>query len=84
MDSWVRFLSPTCIRAAYYDISGGYISGAALQYDGADLLRESNNNVVTVIIQYRLGLFGFLSGSRVKADGVLNAGLCTRLAADQT
>jgi len=38
-------------------------------------LREANNEIVAVIIQYRLGLFGFLSGSEVKANGSLNAGL---------
>lgn len=32
-------------------------------------------------MQYRLGLFGFLSGSQVKEDGVLNAGLLDQRAA---
>ena len=31
---------------------------------------------MAVVIQYRLGLFGFLAGERIKIDGVLNAGLC--------
>ncbi|KAJ3852551.1 Alpha/Beta hydrolase protein [Lentinula lateritia] len=54
---------------------GGYIGGSADQYSGSDLMREANNEIVVVIIQYRLGLFGFLSGSEVKANGSLNAGL---------
>ncbi|GLB44901.1 putative type-B carboxylesterase lipase family protein [Lyophyllum shimeji] len=60
---------------------GGYMSGSAQGLtgadvsDGKDLIRESNNGVVVVVIQYRLGLFGFLSGSEVKKNGVLNAGL---------
>ncbi|KAE9408460.1 alpha/beta-hydrolase [Gymnopus androsaceus JB14] len=54
---------------------GGYISGGADTFEGSDLLREANNEIVAVIIQYRLGLFGFLPGSEVKANGTLNAGL---------
>lgn len=56
-------------------ISGGYVGGSASTFDGNDLLRESGNGVVVVIIQYRLGLFGFLPGAQVKAQGALNAGL---------
>ncbi|KAE9408455.1 alpha/beta-hydrolase [Gymnopus androsaceus JB14] len=52
-----------------------YIMGGADTFEGSDLLREANNEIVAVIIQYRLGLFGFLPGSEVKANGSLNAGL---------
>ena len=45
-------------------------------YNGNDLVRESGGGVVAVVIQYRLGVFGFLSGEKVKEDGALNAGLC--------
>ena len=31
---------------------------------------------MAVFIQYRLGLFGFLPGEKVKEGGALNAGLC--------
>ncbi|KAF8193189.1 Alpha/Beta hydrolase protein [Mycena galopus ATCC 62051] len=54
---------------------GGYISGQADGYNGEDIIRQSNNGIVVVVIQYRLGLFGFLAGSEVKKDGDLNAGL---------
>ncbi|KAG7448366.1 alpha/beta-hydrolase [Guyanagaster necrorhizus] len=54
---------------------GGYVFGGADPYDGNDLVLESGDKVVAVIIQYRLGLFGFLAGESVKANGVLNAGL---------
>ncbi|KAJ7838686.1 alpha beta-hydrolase [Mycena leptocephala] len=54
---------------------GGYALGSASQYDGADLVQESNNQVVAVVIQYRLGLFGFLAGQEMKDGGALNAGL---------
>ncbi|KAG1759067.1 Alpha/Beta hydrolase protein [Suillus occidentalis] len=54
---------------------GGYILGSANLYNGADLIIDSNHGVITVVIQYRLGLFGFLSGEAVKEGGALNAGL---------
>ncbi|KAJ6585112.1 Alpha/Beta hydrolase protein [Mycena capillaripes] len=37
---------------------GGYILGSASQYNGTELVQESNNEVIVVVIQYRLGLFG--------------------------
>ncbi len=57
------------------DCDCSYVAGSAGSFDGNDLLRESGNGVVAVIIQYRLGLFGFLAGEAVKANGRLNAGL---------
>ncbi|KAJ3934689.1 MAG: Alpha/Beta hydrolase protein [Lentinula lateritia] len=54
---------------------GGYVMGGADEYPGSDLMREANNGIVLVIIQYRLGIFGFLAGSKVKENGNLNAGL---------
>ncbi|KAF8158914.1 alpha beta-hydrolase [Mycena galopus ATCC 62051] len=54
---------------------GGYTLGSASQFNGADLVQESNNQVVVVVIQYRLGLFGFLPGQQIKEGGALNAGL---------
>jgi carboxylesterase type B len=38
-------------------------------------MKTNNNGFISVIIQYRLGAFGFLAGDDVKEDGVLNAGL---------
>ncbi|KAG1767708.1 Alpha/Beta hydrolase protein [Suillus placidus] len=54
---------------------GGYIEGSASPYNGADLIIDSNHGAVIVLIQYRLGLFGFLPGEAVKEGGALNAGL---------
>ncbi len=56
---------------------GGYIFGNATEFTGNDILRESGGGVVLVIAQYRLGVFGFLAGQKVKDDGELNAGLRT-------
>ena len=80
---------------SYFILDG--ISLISLSYafghgsSGKDLLRASGENVVVVLIQYRLGLMGtshsiskqqhltsirgFLPGSEVAKDGVLNAGL---------
>jgi len=57
---------------------GGYVLGNATVYgtNGNDLIRKSGGNVVVVVIQYRLGLFGFLPRQKVKDGGALNAGLC--------
>ncbi|EIW78140.1 alpha beta-hydrolase [Coniophora puteana RWD-64-598 SS2] len=55
---------------------GGYIAGGASGFDGADIVQESANGLVVVVIQYRLGVFGFLSGNEVvNGGGALNAGL---------
>ncbi|KAF5374271.1 hypothetical protein D9758_004574 [Tetrapyrgos nigripes] len=63
---------------------GGYNSGSSSDtgfpnttgiYDGEDLIRIGDNRVIVVVIQYRLGLFGFLAGGKVRDDGALNAGL---------
>ncbi|THU76180.1 alpha/beta-hydrolase, partial [Dendrothele bispora CBS 962.96] len=57
--------------AANSSLPGNTIGG----YDGEDLLRISNDRTIVVVIQYRLGLFGFLAGETVKNNGNLNAGL---------
>ncbi|KAF8344962.1 alpha beta-hydrolase [Amanita rubescens] len=58
-----------------YIHGGGYVTGDAAPYDGNHLIQESGKRVVIVVFQYRLGLFGFLSGNAVKQGGDLNAGL---------
>ncbi|KAJ7695905.1 Alpha/Beta hydrolase protein [Mycena rosella] len=54
---------------------GGYVLGGATGFNGVQLLQEANNEAVVVIIQHRLGLFGFLAGQQVKDGGALNVGL---------
>ncbi|KAJ7470963.1 alpha beta-hydrolase [Mycena latifolia] len=54
---------------------GGYLAGAASSFNGEDIIRQSNRGIVVVLVQYRLGVFGFLPGAAVKGNGALNAGL---------
>ncbi|KAF9499968.1 alpha/beta-hydrolase [Pleurotus eryngii] len=54
---------------------GGYSLGNASSYDGTNLVRESNDAVVVVSVQYRLGIFDFLSSAKIRENGALNAGL---------
>lgn len=42
-------------------------------YDADEIVKLSNDNAIVVLIQYRLGLHGFLAGKEVKKDGALNA-----------
>ncbi|KAJ7505620.1 Alpha/Beta hydrolase protein [Mycena galericulata] len=60
---------------------GGYLAGQASAYNGEDIINQSNRGLVVVIIQYRLGVFGFLPGTEVKQNGALNAGLLDQDAA---
>lgn len=53
---------------------GGYgLFGAV--YDPSQLMKTNDNGFISVVIQYRLGAFGFLSSEDVKGNGQLNAGL---------
>ncbi|KAK0496860.1 Alpha/Beta hydrolase protein [Armillaria luteobubalina] len=54
---------------------GGYVYDSASDFPGNDLVLESGDKAIAVVIQYRLGLFGLLAGESVKANGTLNAGL---------
>lgn len=53
---------------------GGYgLFGAV--YDPSQLINTNGNGFISVVIQYRLGAFGFLSSEDVKRNGQVNAGL---------
>ncbi|KAF2660787.1 alpha/beta-hydrolase [Lophiostoma macrostomum CBS 122681] len=54
---------------------GGYGLFSATGLDPTDFMASNNNTFVSIVIQYRLGAFGFLSGGEVGANGTLNAGL---------
>ncbi|KAF5360642.1 hypothetical protein D9756_005136 [Leucocoprinus leucothites] len=54
---------------------GGYAWGDAYHYTPEDLVSNAGGQAIAVVLQHRLGLFGFLSGQKVHDGGVLNAGL---------
>ena len=60
---------------------GGYTEGNAQSYPGDAMVNSSDSGLIYVSMQYRLGLFGFLGGSQVADNGVLNAGLLDQRAA---
>ena len=76
---WFLYLLISILSFYFLFARGGYIIGNASKYYGNDLIREAGGGVVAVMIQYRLGLFGFLPGEKVNEDGALNAGLCKYL-----
>ncbi|KAF2097675.1 carboxylesterase type B [Rhizodiscina lignyota] len=56
------------------DLPRGYNLGNG-QQDMSVFMNTNNNSFVSVVIQYRLGAFGFLSSDEVFRNGVTNAGV---------
>ncbi|KFY15435.1 hypothetical protein V491_05684 [Pseudogymnoascus sp. VKM F-3775] len=54
---------------------GGYSSNADRNFNGTEVIRQSNYNIVFVQINYRVGAFGFLASENIHRDGDLNVGL---------
>ncbi|KAJ3568624.1 hypothetical protein NP233_g5591 [Leucocoprinus birnbaumii] len=54
---------------------GGYTWGDAYHYTPEDLVQDAGGQAIAVVLQHRLGVFGFLSSQKVHDGGVLNAGL---------
>jgi len=61
---------------AYQILKCSYGLGYAAAFNGADLVADSLNTVVVVVIQYRLGAFGMPSGS--EDDLVSRSDSCIR------
>ena len=58
---WIHgggYASDLHVRHAYLISKCSYESGYAAEYNGADLVADSLNTMVVVVIQYRLGAFG--------------------------
>jgi len=51
------------------------MAGSAFSFPPDDLIHDAGGGVVALAIQYRLGVFGFLSSQKVHDSGALNAGL---------
>ncbi|KAK4170113.1 lipase 1 [Cladorrhinum sp. PSN259] len=54
---------------------GGYNANTNGNWNGSEVVEKSGHNLILVNFNYRVGIWGFLAGERVRADGVLNAGL---------
>ncbi|EAT91291.1 carboxylic ester hydrolase [Parastagonospora nodorum] len=54
---------------------GGHNLFSITGLDPTEIMKQNKNGFVSVIIQYRLGAFGFLGGEDVAEAGALNAGL---------
>lgn len=57
---------------------GGFEFGSTQMYDGSGLVRDSitsNQPIIYVALNYRLGGFGFLGGKEILKDGSSNLGL---------
>jgi carboxylesterase type B len=48
---------------------------AADRWEAMTFFSQPNGKFVVVTINYRLGVFGFIAGNEIKANGALNAGL---------
>lgn len=77
--SWRRVRwSSTCRRVAISSLCIPRYTALSTQGNtGDNLIAKAGGGLVFVSMEYRLGAFGFLPGSEVKAKGALNAGLRT-------
>ncbi|KFY53481.1 hypothetical protein V496_07541 [Pseudogymnoascus sp. VKM F-4515 (FW-2607)] len=58
-----------------YIQGGGYAQNSDNNYNGTNVVRESQSNIVLVNFNYRVGALGFLAAEQVRQDGDLNVGL---------
>ncbi|KAI4863858.1 carboxylesterase [Hypoxylon rubiginosum] len=54
---------------------GGYGAGNNSLFPFSEQIKTNGNSFIAVAIQYRLGVFGFLSSAEVAEKGVLNVGI---------
>ncbi|TDZ53459.1 putative secreted lipase [Colletotrichum trifolii] len=54
---------------------GGYTSNANPNWNGSQVVGASNQSIVFVDFNYRVGLWGFLASEQLRKDGELNVGL---------
>ena len=65
---------PTSNLPVYVFIQGGGNEGATAHFNGSDLVKASDMNMVFVSFTYRVGAYGFLASSEVQANASLNNG----------
>ncbi|KAK3722785.1 hypothetical protein LTR37_002357 [Vermiconidia calcicola] len=54
---------------------GGFNTNSNANYNGSGLVTASDNNIIVINFNYRVGAFGFLASEEVLADGSVNNGL---------
>lgn len=54
---------------------GGYAGNTDQNFNGTEVIMQSNYNMVFVQINYRVGAFGFLASEKIRQNGDLNVGL---------
>ncbi|KAK3319597.1 carboxylesterase family protein-like protein [Cercophora scortea] len=65
----------TKLPVLFWIHGGGYGAGSASSFDFSFMDQTVGNGFISVVIQYRLGAFGFLSSADVAKHGTANAGL---------
>ncbi|KAK1564192.1 carboxylesterase [Colletotrichum navitas] len=65
----------TQLPVLFWIHGGGYGQDWAANYDFSNMAKTVGNGFVTVIIQYRLGAFGFASSAEIGHFGIPNAGV---------
>ena len=53
----------------------GYATNSNANYNGTDVIVNSDHGLVLVNFNYRVGAFGFLTSEMVRRNGDLNVGL---------
>ena len=54
---------------------GGYAGNTDQNFNGTEVIMQSDYNIVFVQINYRVGAFGFLASEKIRQNGNLNVGL---------
>lgn len=73
-DSSYAGISTTLNPVYVFFQGGGFNKDANANYNGSSLIQASDNNIVVVTFNYRVGVYGFLASEEVQADGDLNVG----------
>ena len=58
-----------------YIQGGGYTTNANRNYNGSTVVETSDQSIVFVNFNYRVGPYGFLASEKISQNGDLNAGL---------
>ncbi|VUC21556.1 unnamed protein product [Clonostachys rosea] len=62
----------------FWIYGGGFATGSSVGYDYSTLIQESvalGQPILVVMVNYRVGAFGFLGGKELQSDGSTNLGL---------